>query len=248
MPLIANVSAAKETDPARIRELLVQQVTATVRWRECVQAMVALGVDSFVELGSGKVLSGLIRRIAPDAADGFGRHAGGGGGGAEGAVTMFQLDGKPALVTGASGGIGAAIARALHARGAVVVLSGTRRDALDSLAAELGERAFVCPADLRDDAAAEALMEAAEQAAGPSGLLVNNAGMTRDMLALRMNDADWQTVLDVDLRHRSAWRAPRCGACCAGGPGGSSTSARSSARPAMPARPIMPPPRPDSWA
>src|ERR1700733_10151531 len=67
VPLIANVSAAKETDPARIRELLVQQVTATVRWRECVQAMVALGVDSFVELGSGKVLSGLIRRIAPDA-------------------------------------------------------------------------------------------------------------------------------------------------------------------------------------
>ena len=67
VPLIANVSAAKETDPARIRELLVQQVTATVRWRECVQAMVALGVDSFVELGSGKVLCGLIRRIAPDA-------------------------------------------------------------------------------------------------------------------------------------------------------------------------------------
>ncbi len=67
VPLIANVSAAKETDPARIRELLVQQVTATVRWRECVQAMVALGVTSFIELGSGKVLSGLIRRIAPDA-------------------------------------------------------------------------------------------------------------------------------------------------------------------------------------
>jgi [acyl-carrier-protein] S-malonyltransferase len=67
VPLIANVSAAKETDPARITELLVQQVTATVRWRECVQAMVALGVNSFAELGSGKVLSGLIRRIAPDA-------------------------------------------------------------------------------------------------------------------------------------------------------------------------------------
>ena len=68
VPLIANVLAAKQTDPARIRDLLVQQVTATVRWRECVQAMTALGVDSFVELGSGKVLSGLIRRIAPDAA------------------------------------------------------------------------------------------------------------------------------------------------------------------------------------
>ena len=68
VPLIANVSAAKETDPVRIRELLVRQVTATVRWRECVQAMAALGVDSFVELGSGKVLSGLVRRIVPDAA------------------------------------------------------------------------------------------------------------------------------------------------------------------------------------
>ena len=68
VPLIANVSAAKETDPARIREMLIRQVTATVRWRECVQTMTALGVDSFVELGAGKVLSGLVRRIAPDAA------------------------------------------------------------------------------------------------------------------------------------------------------------------------------------
>jgi [acyl-carrier-protein] S-malonyltransferase len=68
VPLIANVSAAKATDPAMIRDLLVRQVTAMVRWRECVNAMVELGIDSFVELGSGKVLSGLIRRIAPDAA------------------------------------------------------------------------------------------------------------------------------------------------------------------------------------
>jgi len=112
---------------------------------------------------------------------------------------MFRLDGKSALVTGASGGIGAAIARALHAQGAVVALSGTRREALESLAAELGERAFVCPADLRDSAAVETLVEAAEQAVGPLWALVNNAGMTRDMLALRMSDADWQSVLDVDL-------------------------------------------------
>ena len=112
---------------------------------------------------------------------------------------MFRLDGKPALVTGASGGIGAAIARALHAQGAVVVLSGTRRDALDALAAELGERAHVCPADLRDPLAADALVAAAEAAAGPLHVLVNNAGLTRDMLALRMKDEDWQTVLDVDL-------------------------------------------------
>lgn len=112
---------------------------------------------------------------------------------------MFRLDGKSALVTGASGGIGAAIARALHAQGAVVALSGTRRDALDALAAELGERAHVCTADLRDASEPDALIEAAEQAAGPLHILVNNAGMTRDMLALRMRDADWQAVLDIDL-------------------------------------------------
>jgi 3-oxoacyl-[acyl-carrier protein] reductase len=112
---------------------------------------------------------------------------------------MFRLDGKAALVTGASGGIGAAIARALHGQGAVVALSGTRREALDALAAELGERADVCPADLSDASAADALIETVEQATGPLHILVNNAGMTRDMLALRMSDQDWDAVLDVDL-------------------------------------------------
>ena len=112
---------------------------------------------------------------------------------------MFRLDGKAALVTGASGGIGASIARALHAQGANVALSGTRRDALEALAATLGERAFVCPADLRDATEPDALVTAAETAAGPLAILVNNAGMTRDMLALRMRDEDWQAVLDVDL-------------------------------------------------
>ena len=112
---------------------------------------------------------------------------------------MFRLDGKTALVTGASGGIGAAIARALHTQGAAVVLSGTRRDALEALAAALGDRAHVCPADLSDPKAADQLIASAEAAAGPLHILVNNAGMTRDMLALRMDDADWQAVLDVDL-------------------------------------------------
>jgi len=112
---------------------------------------------------------------------------------------MFRLDGKSALVTGASGGIGAGIARALHAQGAVVILSGTRRATLDALAAELGERTVVCPADLREPDAADALVEAAEAATGPLAILVNNAGLTRDMLAMRMSDESWQTVLDVDL-------------------------------------------------
>jgi 3-oxoacyl-[acyl-carrier protein] reductase len=112
---------------------------------------------------------------------------------------MFELDGKTALITGASGGIGAAIARTLHAQGAIVVLSGTRAEALEALVAELGGRAHACPADLRDPAAPDALVAAAEAAAGPLDILVNNAGFTRDMLALRMKDEDWQAVLDVDL-------------------------------------------------
>jgi len=116
---------------------------------------------------------------------------------------MFRLDGKPALVTGASGGIGDGIARALHAQGAIVVLSGTRRDALDALAADLElqspRRVHVCPADLADPAASDRLIEAAEAAAGPLAILVNNAGMTRDRLALRITDEDWNAVLEVDL-------------------------------------------------
>ncbi|HEY0421413.1 MAG TPA: 3-oxoacyl-ACP reductase FabG [Acetobacteraceae bacterium] len=111
---------------------------------------------------------------------------------------MFRLDGKVALITGASGGIGAAIARALHGQGAIVALSGTRADALTALAAELGEGAHACPADLKDPAAPDALVATAE-ALGPLHVLVNNAGFTRDMLALRMRDEDWQEVLEVDL-------------------------------------------------
>ena len=111
---------------------------------------------------------------------------------------MFRLDGRLALVTGASGGLGGAIARTLHARGATVVLSGTRADALQALANELGDRVQVHLADLSDPAAADTLIAAAE-AIGPLHILVNNAGLTRDGLALRMKDADWAQVLDVDL-------------------------------------------------
>jgi 3-oxoacyl-[acyl-carrier protein] reductase len=112
---------------------------------------------------------------------------------------MFRLNGKVALVTGASGGIGAAIARALHAQGAAVVVSGTRREALETLALELGERVHVCTADLREAGAADQLVASAEAAAGGLNILVNNAGLTRDRLALRMKEEDWQTVLEVDL-------------------------------------------------
>jgi len=112
---------------------------------------------------------------------------------------MFRLDGKVALVTGATGGIGAAIAEALHAQGAQVAITGRRAAELESLAAKLGERVLVAPADLADPAAAPKLVETVEGALGSLDILVNNAGFTRDMLALRMGDGDWNAVLEVDL-------------------------------------------------
>jgi len=112
---------------------------------------------------------------------------------------MFRLDGKGALVTGASGGIGGAIARALHAAGAGVALSGTREDALAALAGELGERAHVVPCDLGRADAVAGLAAAAEAALGSLDIVVNNAGLTRDGLALRMSDEDWRQVIEVNL-------------------------------------------------
>jgi 3-oxoacyl-[acyl-carrier protein] reductase len=112
---------------------------------------------------------------------------------------MFDLHGKTALVTGASGGIGGAIAAALHGQGATVALSGTRREALDALAARLGARTHVLCCDLADAVAVEQLAKDAEASLGAIDILVNNAGLTRDGLVLRMKDEDWQTVLDVNL-------------------------------------------------
>ncbi len=112
---------------------------------------------------------------------------------------MFQLDGKTALVTGASGAIGAAAAQALHSQGAVVALAGTRRDRLEALAEALGERAHVVTGDLSTAEGAETVAKAADAAMGRVDVLINNAGMTRDNLALRLKDSDFETVLQVNL-------------------------------------------------
>ena len=112
---------------------------------------------------------------------------------------MFDLSGRGALVTGASGGIGGAIARALHAQGAAVAVSGTRREALEALAGELGAQAHVLPCNLGDPAATAELPGQAEAALGSLDILVNNAGLTRDNLAMRMKDEEWDQVLAVNL-------------------------------------------------
>ncbi|AVM73267.1 3-oxoacyl-[acyl-carrier-protein] reductase [Magnetospirillum gryphiswaldense] len=112
---------------------------------------------------------------------------------------MFDLTGKTALVTGASGGIGGAIAKALHQAGATVAIHGTRREALDTLAAELGERVHVLPANLSKSEEVEQLAKDAEAALGGLDILVNNAGITKDGLVLRMKDEDWDSVINVNL-------------------------------------------------
>lgn len=112
---------------------------------------------------------------------------------------MYDLNNKNALVTGASGGIGSAIARKLHAAGAKVALSGTRQEPLESLANDLGERAYILPCNLNDMAAVEALPKQAIDALGSLDILVNNAGITRDNLFMRMSDEEWQSVINVNL-------------------------------------------------
>ncbi|SHI83918.1 3-oxoacyl-[acyl-carrier-protein] reductase [Shimia gijangensis] len=112
---------------------------------------------------------------------------------------MFDLTGKCALVTGASGGIGGEIAKALHAAGATVGLSGTRVEPLEALATELGDRAHVLPCNLSDPEAVDALPKQAAEAMGSVDILVNNAGITRDQIFMRMSDDEWQSVLDVNL-------------------------------------------------
>ena len=112
---------------------------------------------------------------------------------------MFDLSGKCALVTGATGGIGGAIARALHAQGATIAISGRNADKLGALQNELGETVHVCPADLGQEGEPDRLAKTAQEAMGQVDILVNNAGLTRDNLSMRMKDAEWDEVIEVNL-------------------------------------------------
>jgi 3-oxoacyl-[acyl-carrier protein] reductase len=112
---------------------------------------------------------------------------------------MFDLSGKTALVTGATGGIGGPIARALHAQGATVAISGTRREVLDALAAELGSRVHVLPCDLANKDSVEALVPKAEEVMTKLDILVANAGITKDNLLVQLRDEDWEQVLNINL-------------------------------------------------
>ena len=112
---------------------------------------------------------------------------------------MFELEGKCALITGASGGIGGSIARALYGQGAKVALSGTRIDPLKALADDLGDRAFIVPCNLSDVDAVKALPQKATEEMGGIDILVNNAGITKDNLFMRMSDDDWHQVIDINL-------------------------------------------------
>jgi 3-oxoacyl-[acyl-carrier protein] reductase len=112
---------------------------------------------------------------------------------------MFDLSGKTALVTGASSGIGTAIAKALHKQGAIVAISGTRKDALDAIAAEMKDRVHVLPCNLSDPAAVEALIPSANEKMERVDILVNNAGITKDNIFIRLKDEDWDQVIAVNL-------------------------------------------------
>ena len=211
VPVVSNVTARPVHEAADVPVLLVRQVTAMVRWRESVLHMASAGVDTLIEVGAGKVLTGLARRIDRSLSasavgtvadveallETFGIGAAGSGSGEQ--HGMFDLSGKVALVTGASGGIGSAVAEALHAQGAAVALSGRRAEALEALAAKLGEGAHAVPCDLADRDALAALPERAAEALGAPAILVHCGGITRDGLALRMKDEDWQEVLEVNL-------------------------------------------------
>ena len=185
IPLIANVLATAISDEKEIVKHLIEQVTGSVRWRESVNYMADQGVTDVVELGAGKVLSGIIKRSHKEINK---RN-----------LFMFELHDKVALITGAAGGLGDKIARTLHKQGATLALTDMRAEPMEKLKAELGDRVEVFTANLTNPEDVKNLVAQVEEKLGRIDILVNNAGLTRDNLFIRMSDEDWQLVLDVNL-------------------------------------------------
>jgi hypothetical protein len=204
-PVVTNVEAAPNNDAGRVRELLVAQVSAPVRWDESVQKMTELGVERFIEIGPGKVLAGLIKRIAKGAAaqsvedvrrpQGTLREA---------RMEILHAEWiKLPLSPELPAESGAAIALTLAAEGARIVASARNGAELEKLVAEikgLGGEATAVAGDVSVSADADRLVESAVAAYGRLDILVNNAGITRDGLLLRMKDEDWDAVLNVNLK------------------------------------------------
>ena len=212
VPVVVNVDARPVTTGAAAREALVRQVTAPVRWVESVRRLAADGASTIVEVGPGKVLAGLVRRIAPEVATAAvgeleefrklpGRPRGGGGWIVSGEA-MLRLDGRTALVTGASRGIGEAIALRLAAQGARMVLAARNEDKLQAVAAAIvgaGGEALPWALDLAHPESVGERLSALPAEYTEIDVLVSNAGITADSLLARMSLEDWQRVLTVNL-------------------------------------------------
>ena len=235
IPVVANVDAAPKRDGSAAIEALVRQVSSAVRWEESVRRLASDGVTTYVEVGPGSVLSGLIRKIhrdatvaafgAPEDLDASAK-----------ADRMLNLSGKVALVTGASRGIGAAIARTLAAQGATVVAAarGSNAEATVADIVLKGGKAEAASLDVTDQAAVEAVVSGTIAKHGRIDILVNNAGIARDQLMMRMKRADWDAVIATNLT--AALQLHAGGAAAddqAARRAASSPSARSSGRWAM---------------
>ena len=204
-----NVDAGVTTSADEVKPFLVQQVASPVRWTECAERLQREGAGAFLEVGPGRVLAGLLKRTLDGArgplggGSGVAREGGGGPGRRAGVTEAKTLAGKVAIVTGGTRGIGLAIARLLAEDGASVVVSGRDAARLDAAVKELeslGAPALGVPADATKREDADRLVEVTRERFGRIDVLVNNAGITRDQLLVRMKDDDWDQVLDTNLR------------------------------------------------
>jgi 3-oxoacyl-(acyl-carrier-protein) reductase/malonyl CoA-acyl carrier protein transacylase len=214
-PVLSNVTGKPHGDPASIREAMVRQVTSSVQWTESVAAMKAMGVDRYIEFGPGAVLTGLVKRMdekaellnvsdVPTLVAAIGKSASAASAGTAPSASVGRLVGKTALVTGGARGIGRAIALRLASEGADVAICDLNAEVMAPVVEEIrasGRKAVAVVCDVsRFEDARRAVEEAVTALGGRLDILVNNAGITKDNLILRMSEADWDAVLDINLK------------------------------------------------